>query len=269
MILDVLAETLRNQAENLSFLIKQVNLILQHYEDRQDPQNIGLQFITKVTFKLLHERVKTGENLQPYPGDVNLPIDLYQVKKNTGRVALENADQAIDKAVQASSRAKQNRHKSPKSKVDSSVDVSAKKKESKPKAAKQKKITPMEIPERASSRQTKKTSYVEPDEDEREVEEWHRNAGGPKKKANPTKFKRNNNNDDESDEDDESDIDNNSDDNENEAKENRSVNMDIDDNHNQKKKTSSKQLDLKKFLKEPVKGINLSILNKTIIITNT
>jgi hypothetical protein len=261
MILDVLAETLRNQAENLSFLIKQVNLILQHYEDRQDPLNIGLQFITKVTFKLLHERVKTGENLQPYPGDINLPIDLYQLKKNTSRVALENADQAIEKAVQASSRAKQHRHKSPKSKGDSSVDVSAKK-ESKPKESKPKKVTPMEIPERVSSRQTKKTSYVEPDEDEREVEEWHRNAGvksASKKKPTPKKSKRNNN-DDESVDNDESDVDNDNDDDE--AKENRSMNMDIDSNHNQKntKKASSKQLDLKNFLKEPVKGINIILL---------
>lgn len=256
MILDVLTETLRNQAENLSFLIKQVSLISQHYEDRQDPHNIGLQYITKVTYKLLTARVKTGENLQPYPGDINLPIDLYQLKKTTKHVGLENSDLAIEKAVQASSRSKQhdNRHKSPKVKADSSVDVSAKKKESKPKKEKeikQKKVIQMEIPERASSRQTKKASYIEPEEDEGEVEEWHKNAGTIKKKSTAPKSKRSY---EESDDDDEE--------NEENVKENRSFNMDIEKNDNKQQKkaknfsSSSKQLDLNSFVKVPVKGNN-------------
>ena len=49
---------------------------------------IGLHFISRLTFKLLKERAKTGEELQPYPGDINLPIDLYRQKKQSKVLSL-------------------------------------------------------------------------------------------------------------------------------------------------------------------------------------
>lgn len=117
----------------------------------------------------------------------------------------------------------------------------------------------MDLPERTSSRQTKKTSYVEAEEDEKEIEEWHKNAGkntgSNKKTNNPIKSNRKTY---------ESDDDEDMDDGENEAKENLNTNMDIeddDDDDNNKHKNvkkaskSTKQLNLKDFVKTTAKGI--------------
>jgi hypothetical protein len=80
MLLKILHESLSEGASNVSYLLKQLNLINQRYIDKHDNENIGLQFVTRVAAKLTNELVKTADNAQVYPGDILLPGDLYQLK---------------------------------------------------------------------------------------------------------------------------------------------------------------------------------------------
>ena len=100
MIHNVLMSTLPEGTNNLSFLLKQVNMIDQHYEDATDADNIGLNFVTRLCAKLLSEKIKTAENVAAYPGDVHLPSELFSLRKATrnkfgaldDREGLEEAD---------------------------------------------------------------------------------------------------------------------------------------------------------------------------------
>ena len=77
MVLNVLLDSVNNTGENLSYLFKQVLMITQYYTDRVDPGNLGLSFVTRLTRKMLNERIRAAENVQTYPGDIMLPMDLY------------------------------------------------------------------------------------------------------------------------------------------------------------------------------------------------
>jgi hypothetical protein len=63
--------------DNLSYLLKQVNTITRYYRDREDPSNIGLHFAARVAIGLLNASIRTTENVQPYPGDIELPNELF------------------------------------------------------------------------------------------------------------------------------------------------------------------------------------------------
>jgi hypothetical protein len=208
MILSVLLDSLANQADNLSFLLKQVQMISQYYQDRNDPDNVGLHFVARTTAKLLNERVKTAENMQSYPRDINLPMDLYIHRSNCksgtngnnnsidiGVIVpgLEDAEVAIDKALSGGKNrwgkgtsselfsfvsgtpAKNQTKRKRNIKIDSNQDenddivtVSSKKKNVK-------KELPVEMPSRISSRSKSKTvTYIEPEESEKEVELWEK-----------------------------------------------------------------------------------------------
>jgi uncharacterized membrane protein YgcG len=113
MIVNVLRNSLRAGADNLSFLLKQVDMITQNYEDALDSENIGLSFVTRIAQKVLKSRIKTAENVQPYPGDVLLPQDLFALRpehddSHKSFVAVdgleEDADEAIDRALQHAGR---------------------------------------------------------------------------------------------------------------------------------------------------------------------
>ena len=113
MIVNVLRNSLRPGADNLSFLLKQVDMITQNYEDALDTENIGLSFVTRIAQKVLKSRIKTAENVQPYPGDVLLPQDLFALRpeqddSHKSFVAVdgleEDADEAIDRALQHAGR---------------------------------------------------------------------------------------------------------------------------------------------------------------------
>ena len=72
-----------------------------------DPDNIGLNFVTRLAIQLLNEKIKTAESVTAYPGDVHLPTDLFaerDVKRNKfggveDREGMEDADQAIEKVL--------------------------------------------------------------------------------------------------------------------------------------------------------------------------
>lgn len=81
---------------NLSLIFKQVNLISQYYKDRLDEDNLGLHFVSQVTTKVLKSRIQTVDNVQSYPGDVHLPMDLYAAYDNS---ALSQNQKAIKTAV--------------------------------------------------------------------------------------------------------------------------------------------------------------------------
>ena len=105
-LLDTLENSGRN--DNLSLIFKQVNMISQYYKDRLDQDNLGLHFVTQVTTKLLKERIKTAENVQSYPGDILLPMDLYMAydnsemsnnQKSLKNSVLSEAESAVDKVL--------------------------------------------------------------------------------------------------------------------------------------------------------------------------
>ena len=181
MVLQVLFESLQNQADNISFLLKQVQTISQFYEDRNDPANIGLQFVTKIALKCLNESVKTAENAQAFPGDIQLPMDLFQQSeaksnRNQGQgYELGEADLVIGKAVSKSKISSTIQHKKQSdSELKATKAVPSKKSKSE---------LPSEEPVRISSRAKRLSggTYVEPDESDRETEMWDAQAGEDQK----------------------------------------------------------------------------------------
>jgi hypothetical protein len=118
MLLQVLQNSLRDESCNMSYLFKLLNTVNRYYIDRHDPDNVGLHFVTRMTVKLLNERIKTSDNLQNHPGEVTLPPELYQRRATAqdpdmaeSSVAVmmlgagtaegfEEAELAIDKALQ-------------------------------------------------------------------------------------------------------------------------------------------------------------------------
>jgi hypothetical protein len=105
LVIDTLLNSLKDDIGNLSFLLKQVNMISQHYEDSLDPENIGLNFVTILATKILSEKIKTVENVSAYPGDIRLPIELFRVRENTAkrgrnvREGLGDVDLAIENVL--------------------------------------------------------------------------------------------------------------------------------------------------------------------------
>jgi hypothetical protein len=157
MVLRVLIDS-NEKNENLSYLIKQVNVIDQRYEDSHDPDNIGIGFVARTALKLLKERIRTAENVQVFPGDIYLPRGLYRLKdsilmaaaqesKRGGALPLVSpsqmdnlleSDQAIDKelhrlgkTIGKSSKVLAAKHSSPSRSRESTPKLASK---SKPKA---------------------------------------------------------------------------------------------------------------------------------------
>ena len=102
MVLLALQSSLRNEASNIPYLLKQIHLISQVYCDRIDPENIGLQFMAGITRNIIQENVKTAENVQVYPGNISLPAELFQLKKvDPDESAGTAAQTMIDRAIAA------------------------------------------------------------------------------------------------------------------------------------------------------------------------
>lgn len=214
MLLLAIQSTLRNETSDLPYFFKQLNLINSQYVDRLDENNIGLHFVTRLASRLLSEQVKTAENVQVYPGDVYLPPELYQSSSNgvsgndklnrniavIDKAGLEGAEYAIDKALQITGKVR--KPAMPTSPLG--VDKSKYKKTSPPlikkrfrdeddieeiqraiskkasKASKKEKILPPKVepsrvlPSRHAKAQVQ--SYIEVEENEREVQHWEEAA---------------------------------------------------------------------------------------------
>ncbi len=84
-VVRVLVESLGSEENNIAFLLKQVNMVQAHYEDRHDKENIGLYFVTRLATKILSEMVRTDDNVQEYRGDVSLPMELYHLRADAVR----------------------------------------------------------------------------------------------------------------------------------------------------------------------------------------
>ncbi len=117
MLLNVLLGSLVQGADNFSFLLKQVDMIAQHYEDAVDTENIGLHFVTRVARKVLKTKIKTAENVQPFPGDILLPEALYKIRDRVNdSIAYglglapdgleEDAEEVIELALKGATRAR-------------------------------------------------------------------------------------------------------------------------------------------------------------------
>lgn len=98
--LRVLTESLGGEDSNLSFLIKQVNMISAYYDDTQDKDNVGLEYIMVLASKLLTELVKSDEHAVEYHGEIHLPMELYAPRPAARKVKKGSIETAgMDKVL--------------------------------------------------------------------------------------------------------------------------------------------------------------------------
>eukprot|EP00605_Chrysophyceae_sp_TOSAG23-4_P000474 GSChrysophyteH1.ASY1.ANO1.533.1 assembled CDS len=215
-VVRILVESLGADENNIAFLLKQVNMIQHHYEDRHDKENIGLYFITRLATKILNEMVRMDENVQEYRGDVSLPMELYELRSDDVRPGqrapssdlfravvadgMQEAEAAMDRALQAGKKAHlprvgqkrassairrptksvSGKHDGHDSATDSEDDAEThpKRKSKTAKVTKATKITRDEGERRQPRRQSViPVNYREPIESEKEAAQWDRNAG--------------------------------------------------------------------------------------------
>lgn len=204
MLIHSLQVTLRQETSNLPFLFKQLNTIMQNYLDREDNENAGVHFITRLTLKILTEQVKTVDNMQVYPNEVIPPEELFvatEVGKPQKLLSLVAMDQGrgggavdtelvIEKAINSTHRSKNTLTSPVRSggasfiKTKASPDYKERKisaKQSKKEGTKKKAPTKAlveEAPTRSLPKRGAKavTSYAEAEEDESEVERWNENS---------------------------------------------------------------------------------------------
>jgi len=101
MLYHILLTALGKDNDNLSYLLKQANMI-RFYRDRLDKYNIGLRFVTKLATNVLKGYIRTQEDAQPFLGDINLPMDLYELDDGEG----EDIDELdVKRAIQMANRA--------------------------------------------------------------------------------------------------------------------------------------------------------------------
>ena len=187
-----LKESLRADADNLSYLLEQVNLISRRFRDRFDENTKPLLLVSQMARQLLQEEIKTVENTQPYKGRINIPADLFVVSSNTTEFTGEQ-DDAAERAVRAvpkgkSQRATQQQHQHvpsaaagiAKKRVAAVVSRTAATSDSDSDSEKMHKKTaksPMKKSAAASGRPqravaTKPVSYREISESDKEVSRW-------------------------------------------------------------------------------------------------
>ena len=199
LLIHSLQTTLRNETSNLPYLFKQLNLIIQKYVDRIDPENIGLHFVTRLTISLLNEQVKTSDNVQVYPGEITLPNDILKetsegkMQQILSRVAGQTfgleSDAAIEKVLHAAYKSKKimgSPGKQPPIRAKAtSPDMKESKREKAAKPKKKVKEMAEEAPVRSLPKRGAKAavSYTEADEDDSEVERWDEEAGKKQTRA--------------------------------------------------------------------------------------
>jgi hypothetical protein len=214
MLIFSLQSTLRHETSNLPFLFKQLNLIMQKYVDREDPDNLGLHFLTRMTIGVLNDQVKTSDNVQVYPGEISLPPELFmeteegKTQQVLNRVAGEtsglDSEALIEKLLQGTVMNKgMKKHglASP-GKPSSSKVSKLNKSASSPKLVKKegkegfepstkksskpvKEVKPEEVPTRNLPKRGTRavTSYAEVEEDDDEVEKWNVDAAKDKSRT--------------------------------------------------------------------------------------
>merc|ERR1711988_1132506 len=69
-----LKSSLSEGSDNLSYLIQQLNLLAKQLLKGRDSSS--LIAVTKIARHILHENIKTVENVQPFKGNIGLPGDL-------------------------------------------------------------------------------------------------------------------------------------------------------------------------------------------------
>jgi len=70
-----LKSSLSEGSDNLSYLIQQLNLLAKQVLKGRDSSS--LISVTKIARQILHENIKTVENVQPFKGNIGLPGDLF------------------------------------------------------------------------------------------------------------------------------------------------------------------------------------------------
>ena len=109
MVFNILLSSLGKESDNLAFLMKQVNIISRYYRDRHNHSNEALHFVTKIAANVLKTHIKTQEDIQPFAGDVSLPMDLYELS-DEGTTDFNLDDAGVDKAIAAASKVEHSGH---------------------------------------------------------------------------------------------------------------------------------------------------------------
>jgi hypothetical protein len=79
MVINTLLGSARGDAVNsLSYLLKQVEILGTYYCDKLNKDNDGLVLVANLAREILNEKSRAVENVQPYPGEITLPMDLYR-----------------------------------------------------------------------------------------------------------------------------------------------------------------------------------------------
>lgn len=65
----------------LSYLLKQVEILGTYYCDKLNNGNEGLALVANLAREILDEKCRLVDNLQPYPGEITLPMDLYRRRR--------------------------------------------------------------------------------------------------------------------------------------------------------------------------------------------
>lgn len=101
MVFSILLTSLGNESDNLPYLMKQVDIISRYYQDRLDHSNEALRFVTKIASSVLKTYIKTQDDIQPFAGDINLPMDLFEEARGG---EYEEEDAAVSRALAAASK---------------------------------------------------------------------------------------------------------------------------------------------------------------------
>lgn len=194
----VLLDSLDDEnVSNLSYLFKQVHMISQYYFDRTDPTNLGLHFVAQLTAKLLLEKIRTVENVQAYPGDIHLPMDLYCANDEEGKVAeiakrerqraLRDADTVVEQVLRGTgataSHSSSHGHTKRSATAGRSAAIAMMSPKRHPTAAVKASPVRAEEPTRQSSRARKDVSYKEKEELDSEVQQWENDAAASQSTA--------------------------------------------------------------------------------------
>ena len=78
LVVEPLIFSLGSEADNLTFLLKMLDSIVNTTVDAVDPtRTAALHCLARIAHASVRKKVKTQENLQPYPGTIFLPTNFY------------------------------------------------------------------------------------------------------------------------------------------------------------------------------------------------
>ncbi len=181
-LINCLQQTLQIDGSNLPYMYKLANMIYRDYVDANDHENVRLRYLAGITLQILNSLVKSSENLQVYPGEIQLPKSLYEYIPQS---SLQSIDEEIERSaeiiignvgrnkVKSSVGSSPFRHVKSRPIVDERVDESTARVST---SSRNNKFVNDEVPLRSLPKRSAKggtKSYQVPDENDSEVDAWN------------------------------------------------------------------------------------------------